>query len=180
MARPWLLGLGAAIVTLATSHEAQAQYKNYTFGFSAGFLGQSSETGLKDTNASFGLFGGYKFSDHWWYEGGATMAFSGELAGTTNNTVIILDIVPISVRYYYATDAIRPYSGLTNLFQFMFNTSSSFTHSVFWGPGVTSGIDIKLKRDLYLGFEGDIYRMLVFEGSDAWIGTLSAKIIFFL
>jgi outer membrane protein W len=179
MGRARLLGLGAALVTLAASRDAQAQYKNYTFGFAGGYLGQSTETGLKGNNAAFGIFGGYKFSDHWWYEGGASLSFPGELDNTPN-TVIVLDIVPISVRYYYATDAIRPYSGITNMFQFMFNTSTNFQHSVFWGPGLTSGIDIKLKRDLYLGFEGDIFRMLVFEGSDAWIGTLSAKIIFFL
>jgi len=176
------LGFAAAlalvtICTVAPAKEAQAQYRSYTFGFETGYMLLTEGTELRPHNLAFGLFGGYKLTDNWWFSGRALLSFPGQL-DRAPNTVVMLHIVPISVQYYFATDALRPYVGLTNSFQLLFNANTS--QSAYWGPGVEAGLEIKLRRDLFLGIKADSFIMLVFEGPAAAIVSVTTQLIFFL
>jgi hypothetical protein len=183
MQRRWnVLSLSVALwigLAVLGSHPAEAQYKNYTFGFEVGYLGQTAGTLLKPHNLALGMFGGFKFSDHWWFESRALVSFPGQLDNAPN-TVVELSITPVSVRYYLETDAVRPWVGVTNTLQLLFN--NTFDHTAYWGPGVGAGIEIRLRRDLYLGFEGDFFHLFIFQGEagDAWLGTVTSQLIFFL
>ncbi len=162
---------------LAFPEAAQAQYRNFTFGFEGGYMALTAGTELRPHNFGIGLFGGYKLSDHWWLSGRALLSFPGQL-DRQPNTVVLLHVVPLSVQYYFATDAVRPFVGLTNSFQFLFNNDTS--KSAFWGPGVEAGIEFKLRRDLYLGVKSDGFMMLVFEGPPAAVISVTTQLIFFL
>ena len=166
-----------ALAALLAPGEASAQYKNFTFGFEGGYFLLTKGTELKPHNFGLGIFGGYKLSDNWWLGGRALVTFPGQLDNAPN-TVVLLHVTPVAARYYFKTDAFRPFLGVTNAFHFLINNSTS--HSVFWGPGVTAGMEFKLKRDLYMGVQSDAYWMFVFEGDDAQIVTATAQLIFFL
>lgn len=163
---------------LLVPDEAEAQYRNYTFGFEGGYSLLTEGTGLKPHNFAVGMFGGWKSSDRWWFSGRALMSFPGQLDNAPN-TVIHVHFVPISVQYYFATDNVRPYLGLTNSFQFFANGGDGVPGAL-WGPGVTAGLEIKLRRDLFLGFKSDAFWMFIFEGNDAQVVTVTSQIIFFL
>ncbi|MBI2377471.1 MAG: hypothetical protein HYV07_25950 [Deltaproteobacteria bacterium] len=174
---PRIVALAVVLATSAASRSALAQYRSFTFGAEAGYIGMTSGTELKPHNAAFGMFGGFKQSDHWWFTARAMASFPGQLDNAPN-TVVLLQIEPISVRYYLETDDLRPYVGLTNSFLLLFNHT---THNdAMWGPGISGGLEIKLKRDLFLGFEVDVYHMLVFEGPDAQLIQGNGQLIFFL
>lgn len=169
------LFLGAA--ALAPS-DAQAQYRNFTFGFEAGYMGMTDGTRQKPHTIGFGLFGGWKTSDHWWFTHKALLGFSGQLDNAPN-TIVNLHVVPIMARYYIKTDSVRPFVGVSNAFQFTFNGTSSLPGAM-WGPGGAAGIEFKLRRDLFLGFEGNAFYMIVFDGENAGVFTANAQLIFFL
>jgi hypothetical protein len=167
----------AAALALLPAERAEAQYRSYTFGFETGYMALTEGTELRPHNFAVGLFGGYKLSDNWWFSGRALVSFPGQL-DLAPNTVVLLHLVPVSVQYYFLTDAFRPYVGLSNSFQFLVNNNTST--SVFWGPGVQAGMEFKLRRDLFLGLKADGYMMLVFEGPPAAVITTTAQLIFFL
>lgn len=167
----------AGFAALAPARDAEAQYRSYTFGFEAGYMLLTEGTELMPHNLGFGLFGGYKLTDNWWFSGRALLSFPGQL-DRAPNTVVMLHVVPISVQYYFATDAIRPYVGLTNSFQVLFNANTSA--SAFWGPGVGAGLEIKLRRDLFLALKSDGFMMLVFEGPPAAVVSVTSQLVFFL
>ena len=172
-----LIALVAAGGLLAAD-EAEAQYRNYTFGFEGGYMFLGENTELDAHNISLGMFGGYKASDHWWFYSKASLSFPGQ-QNNLPNTVILLHIVPISVRYYFYTDAFRPWVGLTNAFQQYFNTNA-ISQTTWWGPGVHAGVDFKLQRDLFLGFEGDAHYLINFEGPNTPVFSGFANLTFFL
>lgn len=155
---------------------AAAQYRNAQFGFEGGYFFVGSASGLDSHNFSLGLRGGFKSSDHWWFTGRAHLGFAGE--PVSDATVLILHVVPVEVRYYFETDAFRPFAGITNSFQFLFN--QTIEANAFWGPGLAGGMEFKLRRDLFLGFQLDAYYMVVFDGDDAPLLTLTTQLIFFL
>lgn len=165
------------LAALLAPREASAQYKNFTFGFEGGYFLLTKGSELKPHNFGLGLFGGYKLSDQWWLTGRAMVSFPGQLDNAPN-TVVLLHLTPVAARYYFLTDSFRPFVGITNAFHILINNTTA--HDVFWGPGVTAGMEFKLKRDLYLGVEADAYWMFVFEGDDAQIVTATAQLIFFL
>jgi hypothetical protein len=171
---PYLVLAGAC----ALPATAQAQYRNYTFGFEGGYSLLTAGTELKPHNFALGIFGGWKSSDHWWFSGRALISFPGQLDNAPN-TVIHLHFVPISVQYYFSTDTVRPYLGLTNSFQIFFNGTENIPDAL-WGPGLDGGLEFKLRRDLFLGFKTDLFWMLRFEGSSAFVFTATSQIIFFL
>lgn len=174
-----VLAASAALLTVFVlgSPQARAQYKNGQFGFEGGYylLGKSSE--LTMHNFTVGLRGGYKVSDRWWFTGRAHIGFIGERTAS-GNTVVLFHLVPLDARYYFKTDALRPFIGVTNSFQFLFH--QTIENTVRWGPGVTAGLEIRLHRDIYLGFETDLYWMLAFEHSGAPLFTLTTQLLFFL
>ena len=180
MRNPWAkrLLLGAMVAAGgAVAPEAEAQYKNGQIGFEAGyfFLG---EEGLLDQHAFLvALRGAYKASDHWWFTARAGVSFRGE-PQLSEKTVVLFHLTPIDARYYFATDRLRPFVGLTNSFQFLFNNSTDST--VWWGPGVVAGLEIFLRRDMFLGIQADTSWMFVFEGPDVPMVTTTAQILFFL
>ncbi|MBI4821951.1 MAG: outer membrane beta-barrel protein [Deltaproteobacteria bacterium] len=178
-ASEWTLGVAfvVGLITTGITAPAYAQYRSFTFGAEVGYIGMTSGTELKPHNFAFGMLGGYKSSDHWWFTARAMASFPGQLDNAPN-TVVVLQIEPISVRYYFETDSLRPWFGLSNAFQLLFNHT---THNdAMWGPGVAGGLEIKLKRDLFLGFEADFYHLLIFEGPDAQLVQANAQLIFFL
>lgn len=162
---------------LAIDGRAEAQYKNAQFGFEGGYFFVGEKSMLTPHNFSIGLRGGYKSSDHWWFTARAHLSFPGDDAPAAN-TVVLLHLVPVDVRYYFLTDSFRPFVGVTNSFQLLFN--QQIESSAFWGPGVTAGMEFRLRRDLYLGFQLDAYWMLVFEGDDAPLATMTTQLLFFL
>ena len=164
---------------LTTSSTAEAQYRNFTFGFEGGYAFFDDATALKSNNFALGMFGGFKLSDHWWINSKALLSFPGQL-DQAPNTVIGLQVAPASVRYYLSTDAFRPYGGLTNTFLFLSNTSENFPQTVWWGPGIDVGLEFKLRRDLFLGLSADAYYMFNFEGPAAPVINATAQVIFFL
>ena len=170
-------GVLAAAAVLMTPEDAAAQYRSYTFGFEAGYLHLTEDMKLKPHNVMVGMFGGYKGSDQWWYYSRAAVSFPGELDGDPH-TVVLLHAVPISARYYFQTDAFRPYVGVTNSFQYLFNTNEEA--AAFWGPGVVAGVEVKLRRDMFLGIELDAFYMFNFSGPDAQVLSASGQLIFFL
>ncbi len=176
---PHLIAAGTIAGALAISGDAEAQYRNYTFGFEGGYALFTEGTGLKPNNFALGMFGGYKSSDHWWFSGRALISFPGQ-RDNSPNTVIHLHFTPISVQYYFLTDNFRPYVSLTNAFQFSANTSGNTVPGVLWGPGVEAGMDFKLRRDLFLGFKATGLYMLKFDGPSAQVVTVTSQLIFFL
>ena len=179
---PASAGFAAAVAlvtmcALAPAREAQAQYRSYTFGFEAGYMLLTAGTELRPHNVGFGLFGGYKLSDNWWSSGRALLYFPGQL-DRAPNTVVVLHLVPISVQYYFATDALRPFVGLTNSLQILINANTS--SSAFWGPGLNAGVEFKLRRDLFLSIKSDGFMMLVFSGPPAAVISVTTQLVFFL
>ncbi|MEQ8274931.1 MAG: hypothetical protein RMA76_20690 [Deltaproteobacteria bacterium] len=171
----FVFALGLA--TCLNSGSAEAQYKNGQIGFEGGymFLGEKSE--LDSHGFLLGLRAAYKASDHWWFTARGAVSFRGE-QGNSNRTVVLLHLVPVDARYYFKTDRFRPFLGVTNSFNLLFN--QTIDSSVFWGPGITGGAEIRLSRDIYLGLEADAFWMFVFEGDDAPLFTTTAQLIFFL
>jgi hypothetical protein len=173
-----LLALLFSFLILAQANRAEAQYKSYTFGFEGGYLAMTDGIGLKAHNFDLGIFGGWKASDRWWFAAKADLSFPGQL-NNAPNTVIVLQLAPIMVKQYFLTDAFRPSVGLTNAFFFTINGDASVPTAV-WGPGVNAGMEFKLARDLFLGFEGTAYYTFNFDGGDAAVFTVNTQIIFFL
>ncbi|MCK6550871.1 outer membrane beta-barrel protein [Myxococcota bacterium] len=173
-----LFSLGVMLACLCAAPAAEAQYKNTQFGFEAGWFFVGKDSGLAPANnLSFGLRGGYKSADRWWFTARAHLAFTGDVS-PRDNSVVLMHLVPVDVRYYFQTDAFRPFVGLTNSFQILFN--QDIESDAFWGPGVTAGMELKLQRDIYLGFQVDAYWMFVFQGADAPLATATTQLIFFL
>lgn len=178
--------LVAAAGVLLPAAPADAQYRNFTWGFEAGYFlfAPPETTGVDPHTFNLGFFAGAKLSDNWWYYGRATLGFTGEHVPGFDNTVVLLHIVPASARYYFLTDHLRPWLGITNSFQLLINKTDQDNRDqaelIFWGPGIGAGIEIKLQRDLFLGFEADGFYMINFTGPNGWVGTLNAQIIFFI
>lgn len=176
-----LLLASLLVVGFLSPAPAQAQYKNSQFGFEVGYLYVGERTGLDPHGLSGGLRAAYKISDHWWFAARAGLSVRGdEVEGQVpeSNTAVMLSVIPIEARYYFLTDFYRPYVGITNAFQFLFNTEINAT--VFWGPGVTAGIEIRLRRDMFLGFQADGFYMITFGVPDAPLINISAQLNFFL
>ncbi len=175
--RRWWLALLIVVAGTAFSGESWAQYRGNQFGFEAGYSFLGKKAGLDSHGFLVGLRGAFKTTDHWWFSGRALVSFRGE-QDFSNNTVVLLHVVPVDARYYLQTDYFRPFVGVTNSFQFLFN--QTIDTNVLWGPGVTGGLEIRLKRDTFLAFQLDAYWMFVFEGPDAPLLTATSQLIFFL
>jgi outer membrane protein W len=176
-ARRLLLLLGFVSMCALWGARAEAQYKNGQFGFEAGYFFIGKDSQLTTHNFSVGMRGGFKLTDNVWFTGRAALSFPGD-AGAAKNTVVLLHLVPVDVRYYFKTDSFRPFLGVTNSFQILAN--QEIESSAFWGPGVTGGMELRLRRDLFLGFQADAYWMFVFEGEDAPLVTVTTQLLFFL
>lgn len=170
-----LYGLFFGLILLSVQ-PAEAQYKNNQFGFEGSYMFVGGKLGLKSHGALFALRGAYKGSDHWWFSSRLGVSFRGELAG--DRTAVLLHVMPIDVRYYLQTDRIRPFVGVSNAFTQVFNTDIKSTLS--WGPGLNSGIEFFLRRDLFLGIQAEAFWMFVFQGEDTPQFLLSAQLNFFL
>lgn len=176
--RLFVATLSLTLVGLGFSAPAEAQYKSYNFGFEGGYLAMTEGIGLKPHNFDLGIFGGWKASDRWWFNAKAALSFPGQL-NNAPHTVIVLQLAPIMVKHYFMTDAFRPFVGLTNAFFFTINGDASVPTAV-WGPGANAGMEFKLARDLFLGFEGTAYYTFNFDGDDAAVFTVNTQLIFFL
>jgi hypothetical protein len=172
----WLLALALAFAALAP-REAAAQYKSGQIGLEGGYMFLGEDTGLDSHGFLLALRGGYKASDHWWFSARAGVSFRGE-QGFSNRTAVLFHLVPVDARYYFKTDAFRPFVGITNSFQLLAN--QSIQSSVFWGPGAVAGAEFRLARDMFLGVQLDASWMFVFEGPDAPLVTATSQLIFFL
>ena len=139
-------------------------------------------TGLDQHGFLIGLRAAYKASDHWWFSVRAGLSFRGDQipnqGNFESNTVVLFHLVPVEARYYFLTDFTRPFVGISNSFQFLTNTE--IDASVFWGPGVTAGIEFRLRRDLFLAFQADGYYMIAFGVDDAPLATFTTQLNFFL
>ena len=177
-ALPWSFRRASVLIALvALPRVADAQYKNAQFGFEGGYFYVGKNAGLSEHNFCIGMRGGYKSTDRWWFTARAGLSFPSDVGGV-DNTVVLLHLVPVDVRYYFETDAFRPFVGVTNSFQLLFN--QEIESNAFWGPGITGGMEFRLRRDLFLGVQLDLFWMFVFEGDDAPLGTATTQLIFFL
>lgn len=149
-----LLSAALFAAVLFASESAQAQYKNYQFGFEGGVLyyGDDISVPVEDVGPLIAFRSAYKASDHWWFTSRAGLSFREQTFGT-GETIFIFHLQPIDVRYYFLTDRFRPFLGLTNQFQFFLNGNAG---TVFWGPGATAGFEAKIRRDVFFGLQGDV------------------------
>ena len=174
--------LMAGAIALCSPGSAQAQYKNNQFGFEGGYMFIGDATGLDSSGPLIALRAAYKASDHWWFSVRAGLSFRGDevpqLGSTRSNTVVLFHLVPVEARYYFLTDFTRPFIGISNSFQFL--TNQEIDSSVFWGPGATAGIEFRLRRDLFIGFQADGYYMFAFGVDDAPLVTFTTQLNFFL
>jgi len=156
---------------------AEAQYKSGQLGFELGYGFYASDLLVDEHNFMVGLRGAFKAEDHWWFSAKGLLSFRGE-QNISERTVVILHLVPVAVRYYILTDSFRPFVGITNSFNFFFNSSRGTP--VSWGPGGEVGVEIKLVRDIFLAFQADVFYLFVFEGPDDPMFTVTAQLNFFL
>lgn len=163
---------------LGVAGEAQAQYKNGLIGFEGGYFLMGKDSQLDEHSFLLALRGGYKGTDNWWFTARAGVSFRGEQNPLSNRTVVVFNLMPVDVRYYFMTDNLRPFVGVGSTFNFLFN--QSIESSVFWGPQAEAGIEFRLRRDMFLALEVDAGYALVFEGPDAPFVTATAQILFFL
>ena len=171
----------STLVAVTAPCPAHAQYKNNQFGFEGGYMYIGDATGLDPHSFLIGMRAAYKVSDHWWFSARAGLSFRGDdpiVGGNRSNTVVLFHLVPVEARYYFLTDFTRPFVGVSNSFQFL--TNQQIDASVFWGPGVTAGIEFRLRRDLFIGFQADAYYMIAFGVDDAPLATFTTQINFFL
>jgi hypothetical protein len=174
----WVAPLALAFCLLTSADEAQAQYKNQQFGFEGGYSFLGEDSGLKPHSFLLGMRGGYKGTDHWWFTSRAAVSFRGEQNPLSNRTVVVFNVMPVDARYYFLTDTFRPFVGAGSTFNLLFNQSIEST--VFWGPQATVGAEIKLQRDIFLGFQADLGWAFVFQGADAPFATMTTQLLFFL
>lgn len=178
--RAWPLFILASILVLsalALPGEARAQYKNQQFGFEGGYQFVDDDSQLAPHNGFFGLRAGYKSSDHWWFTARAMVSFRGDrIQGA--NTAILFHLTPIDVRYYLWTDDFRPFIGGATTFHFVAN--SDVQSAVHWGLGPVIGTEIKLRRDLFLGFQVDGQYFFAFDGDEYEAFHATTQLIFFL
>ena len=175
--RPVLLLLAASIASFSFApRDAEAQYKSGQLGFEAGYGFYAPDLAVDGHNFMVGLRGAFKAEDHWWFSARGLLSFRGE--AVSERTVVILSVVPVAVRYYILTDSFRPFVGITNTFQFFFNSARGTP--IYWGPGGEVGVEIKLVRDIFLGFQADVYYLFGFEVPDDPMFTVTAQLNFFL
>lgn len=155
---------------------AEAQYKSQQLGFEAGYQLIEDDFGLDMHSAIFGLRAGYKADDHWWYTARAMVSFLGNQL-PADQTTVLFHLTPVDFRYYFLTDDFRPYLGGATAFHFLVNFEPS---SIQWGFGPVGGIEIKLERDLFLGFEVSGMYMIAFDHDDSEILHATTQLIFFL
>ena len=166
--------LGFAVLSPSV---AKAQYKSQSVGIEAGYQYIEDDFGLLQHGSIFGLRAGYKSSDHWWFTARALLSFRGDqLPGDRTN--VLLHLTPVDVRYYLWTDSIRPYLGGATAFHFLLN--SALPSTVQWGFGPVGGIEFKIRRDVFLGFQVDGLYMIAFEGEDVEVLNANMQLIFFL
>jgi hypothetical protein len=172
-----LLPLVLTLAFCSVPRLAEAQYKDGQLGFEVGYGFYAPDLLLDEHNMMIGLRGAFKAEDHWWFSARGLLSFRGE-QNISERTVVILHLVPVAARYYILTDSFRPFVGITNSFQFYFNSSRGTP--VYWGPGAEVGVEIKLWRDVFLAFQADVYYMFGFESLDDPMFTLTAQLNFFL
>jgi len=167
------------VVFFASAPSASAQYKSYTFGFDIGYLNVDANTGIRADNVAVGAFGGYKIEDNWWLYSRADVSLSKHINPSLINTVVILHVEPVAVRYYLFTDRYRPWISVSSVFNHFANRQDNGLPT-WWGPAASAGFDFKLSRDLFLGIEAQQYYMINFDGPDAWGFRAGTQLIFFM
>lgn len=156
---------------------AEAQYRNQQFGFELGYHFLESKLGVEEHGGIGGLRAGFKATDHWWFTARAMLSFRGDQV-PDENTVILFQLTPVDVRYYFETDNFRPYLGGGTTFQFLFNTSVRST--IQWGVGPVAGLEFKLKRDLFLAFQVEGTYFVAFDDQNVFSLTATTQLLFFL
>lgn len=151
------LAIVATLALAAQSAPAFAQYRSHQFGFEAGYLfyGTDASVPVEDHGPLVGLRAGWKLTDQFWLTSRAGFAWRDQVVDV-DQTIFILHLVPIAARYYVLTDRFRPFVGVTNSFQFFANGGAG---NVFWGPGGSAGLEVRLRRDMFLGFQLDVFHM---------------------
>lgn len=176
----WALAAIFAVGLSMVGDRAEAQYKNGQIGFEGGysFINNSEGRLLDPHSFLLALRGAYKGTDHWWFSARAGLSFRGQGDPLSNNTVVVFNLMPVDARYYFLTDNFRPYVGVGTTFNFLFN--QTIETSVMWGPQATAGLEFRLRRDMFLGFQADAGWFFIFEGPDAPFATITSQLIFFL
>ena len=104
-----LVPLAIAAGVLLQAAPAEAQYRNFTWGFEAGYylFTPPETTGIDSHTFNLGFFAGAKLDDNWWYYGRATLGFTGESVPGFENTVVVLHLVPDRSVYRNADESQR-------------------------------------------------------------------------
>ena len=171
-----LAALALGLAALGTTKAAEAQYKSYQFGFEGGYQYIEDDLGLDEHGPLLGLRAAYKASDHWWFSARALLSFRGDIT-PAENTVVLFHLTPVDVRYYFETDSFRPFIGGATAFHFLFN--AQVPSSVQWGLGPVLGVELKLRRDLFLGIQADTLYMIAFDGANVPVINATTQILFF-
>lgn len=165
------------LTALATPRLAAAQYRNNLLSFEAGYSFIEDDFGLDSNALTFGLRTGYKATDHWWFSTRLLLSFRGDNLPVAR-TNILFHLTPLDVRYYFETDGFRPYVGGAIALHFLAN--SGLASTVQSGLGPIAGVEFKLRRDLFLGFQADGLYLFAFDGEDVEAFNLTTQLIFFL
>ena len=154
------LMLVAFAIAFGSSSSASAQYKNAQFGFEAGYLGYGTTNNraaaaVENHGPMVGVRTAWKLTDHFWLTNRAAFAWRDQIE-LVDRTIFILHLVPVAARYYFMTDRFRPFVGVTQSFQFFMNGQAGH---VFWGPGGSAGFEVRLRKDVFLGLQADVFHM---------------------
>lgn len=184
---PFVLAALAAL-GLAWPSVASAQYRNQQLGFEAGYQFIEGDFGLAEHAPIVGFRAGYKASDHWWFTARAMISWrgdnevqgpGGERVSALDNTVVLFHLTPVDFRYYFLTDSVRPYLGGATAFHILANTQ--LPSWIQWGFGPVGGIELKLRRDLFLGFQADFLYLIGFGAEEnPEVVDVTTQLIFFL
>lgn len=171
-----LAALAFGLVMLVGLPSASAQYRNLQFGLEGGYQFIQRDLGLDVHGPLVGLRAGYKASDHWWFTARALLSFRGDVA-PQDNLVVLFHLTPVDVRYYFETDNFRPFVGGATAFHFL--TNANVPSTVQWGFGPVTGVEFKLRRDLFIGFQLDGLYFIAFNGPNVFSVNATTQLIFF-
>jgi len=157
----WLLSALVGVLLSMTSGAANAQYRSGQFGFEAGYLGfaepnSNRATEVENHGPMVGIRAGYRITDNVWLTQRAALSWRDQQPVRFDETIFVLHLVPVAARYYFATDRIRPFVGVTNTVQFFTNGQAG---NAFWGPGGSAGVEWRWGRDIFSGLQVDVFHV---------------------
>ncbi|MGF1511717.1 MAG: hypothetical protein ACFB9M_19650 [Myxococcota bacterium] len=154
-------------LTTAWLGSAHAQHRNHRLGFEVGYV-RLDQTGVKPNAPHFGARIIHKLVEHWWISSRFGIALPGSPAGSGMPRLVRFQIVPLDIRYYLATDAVRPFVGAGSVI----GLEASGFSEVHWGPGALAGFELRVGRGVSWGVQTD-WNYIVTRPRGFWFSTVA-------